>query len=232
MLSGTLAEGFTDLTISQNITSNQIQSMKKKYLFSLILPVTISLFSASLLGQPARSENSFDLLEIHGLKGWKVPRGNEITKWYEVTNNILKLRSGPNKKGSILWTEKNYQDFELNLEFRFVDGTIDSGIHLRNSDQIQIGISGSLKRDMTCSPYIPGKGYPVEAKNVAKLLKTKDWNQMKIRAVGPKYTTWLQGKEMMNYESDSAKTEGPIGIQLHGNRNMKIDFRNVTVREL
>ena len=55
---------------------------------------------------------------------------------------------------------------------------------------------------------------------------------MKIRAVGPKYTTWLQGKEVMNYESGSAKKEGPIGIQLHGNRNMKIDFRNVTVSEL
>lgn len=118
------------------------------------------------------------------------------------------------------------------MEFRFVHGTIDSGIHLRNSDQIQIGISGSLKRDMTCSPYIPGKGYPVEASNVAKLLKAKDWNKLKIRAIGPKYTTWLQGKEVMNYESDSAKKEGPIGIQLHGNRNMKIDFRNIMVKEL
>ena len=147
-------------------------------------------------------------------------------------DGILKLRSGPKKKGSVLWTEKDYQDFELNLEFRFVDGTIDSGIHLRNSDQIQIGISGSLKRDMTCSPYIPGKGYPVEAKNVKKLLQAKEWNQIKIRAVGPKYTTWLQGKEVMNYESSSAVKMGPIGIQLHGNRNMKIDFRSVSIKEL
>ena len=64
------------------------------------------------------------------------------------------------------WTEKEYKNFEMELGFRFIDGTIDSCIHLRNSDQIQIGISGSLKRDMTCSPYIPGKGYPVEAKNI------------------------------------------------------------------
>ena len=160
--------------------------MSKNCLFSLIVPVTLSLFATSLTGQPERSERSFDLLETDSLKGWIVPKGNEITKWYEVTNNILKLRSGPKKKGSVLWTEKNFEDFELNLEFRFVDGTIDSGIHLRNSDQIQIGISGSLKRDMTCSPYIPGRGYPIEAKNVAKFLKAKDWNKMKILAVGPK----------------------------------------------
>ena len=142
------------------------------------------------------------------------------------------MRSGPKKKGSVLWTERDYADFELDLEFRFVDGIIDSGIHLRNSDQIQIGISGSLKRDMTCSPYIPGKGYPVEAKKVSQLLKEKDWNRMRIRAVGPKYTTWLQGQEVMNYESGSAKEKGPIGIQLHGNRDMKIDFRKLTLREL
>ena len=55
---------------------------------------------------------------------------------------------------------------------------------------------------------------------------------MKIRAVGPKYTVWLQGQEVMNYESGSAKKEGPIGIQLHGNRSMKIDFRNLSINEI
>ena len=56
-----------------------------------------------------------------------------------------KIKKWAQEKGSVLWTEKEYQNFEVNLGFRFVDGTIDSGIHLRNSDQIQIGISGSLK---------------------------------------------------------------------------------------
>ena len=36
----------------------------------------------------------------------------------------------------------------------------------------------------------------------------------------------------MNYESSSAKPEGPIGIQLHGNRNMGIDYRNLSLKEL
>ncbi len=192
-----------------------------------ILPLLLLL----LLAVPLSAKSS-SLLNDEDLTGWKIPKGNDQAGWYKVRDGILKLRSGPKKKGSVLWTEKDYQDFELNLEFRFVDGTIDSGIHLRNSDQIQIGISGSLKRDMTCSPYIPGKGYPVEAKNVKKLLQAKEWNQIKIRAVGPKYTTWLQGKEVMNYESSSAVKMGPIGIQLHGNRNMKIDFRSVSIKEL
>ena len=36
----------------------------------------------------------------------------------------------------------------------------------------------------------------------------------------------------MNYKSGSAIEKGPIGIQLHGNRDMKIDFRKLTLREL
>ena len=206
--------------------------MKKNTRLAISTLSVLCLLSSSLLGKKDISKESSDLLGKHGLKGWKVPKGNEASKWYQATNNILEVRSGPKKKGSVLWTKKEYQDFEVSLEFRFIDGIIDSGIHLRNSDQIQIGISGSLKRDMTCSPYIPGKGYPVEAKNIKKLLKPKDWNQMRIRAVGQNYTVWLQEEEVMKYKSSSAKEKGPIGIQLHGSRNMKIDFQDILVKEL
>ena len=206
--------------------------MKKNTRLAISTLSVLCLLSSSLLGKKDISKESSDLLGKHGLKGWKVPEGNEASKWYQVTNDILEVRSGSKKKGSVLWTKKEYQDFEVSLEFRFIDGIIDSGIHLRNSDQIQIGISGSLKRDMTCSPYIPGKGYPVEAKNIKKLLKPKDWNQMRIRAVGQNYTVWLQGEEVMKYKSSSAKEKGPIGIQLHGSRNMKIDFKDILVKEL
>ncbi len=182
----------------------------------------------------AAKENPQKLKSILGddLSGWKVPAGNDKANWYTVKDGVLVIQSGPKKKGSVLWTEKKFKDFIVELDFRFGEGTVDSGVHVRNRDQIQIGISGSLKRDMTCSPYIPGKGYPVEAKNIKKLLKAKDWNTMRIRAVGKKYTVWLQGEEVMNYESSSAIEEGPIGIQLHGNRNMGIDYRNIKVTEL
>ena len=206
--------------------------MKKNTRLAISTLSVLCLLSSSLLGKKDISKESSDLLGKHGLKGWKVPKGNEASKWYQATNNILEVRSGSKKKGSVLWTKKEYQDFEVSLGFRFIEGTIDSGIHLRNSDQIQIGISGSLKRDMTCSPYIPGKGYPVEAKNIKKLLKPKDWNQMRIRAVGQNYTVWLQEEEVMKYKSSSAKEKGPIGIQLHGSRNMKIDFQDILVKEL
>ena len=189
-------------------------------------------YQFNYLSPAEKTVNTTNLFNGRNLKGWNVPIGNEENGWYKPVGGILQLRSGPKKKGSVLWTKKEYTDFVLDLEFRFVEGIIDSGIHLRNKDQIQIGISGSLKRDMTGSPYIPGKGYPVEAKSIAQLLRKNEWNQMKIRAIGSKYTVWLQEEEVMSYESTSAKKIGPIGIQLHGNRNMAIDFKNIEIREI
>ena len=76
------------------------------------------------------------------------------------------------------------------------------------------------------------RGYPVEEKKIQNLLKSKGGKRRKIREVGPKYTVWLQGQEVMYYESGSAKKEGPVGIQLYGNRSMKIDFRNLSINEI
>ena len=166
------------------------------------------------------------------LSGWEVPDGNDEAGWYKAVEGVLKIQSGPKKKGSILWSKKKYRNFVMEFEFRMGEGRVDSGMHVRTKDQIQIGISGSLNRDMTCSPYIPGKGYPVEAKNIKKLLRPKDWNTMRIQAIGKEYTVWLQGEKVMTYKSDSAIDEGPIGIQLHGGRNMAIDYRKLKLAEL
>ena len=164
------------------------------------------------------------------LTGWNVPDNNI---WFTVKDGVLKLENGPQKKGQTLWTSDEYENFEMEFDFKMGKGTVDSGVYVRNSrEQIQIGISGSLKRDMTGSPYISGKGYPVEAKGVKELLKLDDWNTMKICAEGKKYTVWLGGERIMTYESDSAIKKGKIGIQLHGNRVMSIEYRNLKARSL
>ncbi|MEM6841660.1 MAG: DUF1080 domain-containing protein [Bacteroidota bacterium] len=164
------------------------------------------------------------------LKGWVEPENNI---WWSVEDGILKVKSGPDQTGSILWTEQEYEDFVVQADFKMGEGTVDSGIFLRHdSQQIQIGESGSLKRDMTASPYIPGKKYPVEAEGVADLLKIDDWNTIRARAIGSKYTVWLNGQEVMNYTSDNATERGPIGIQLHPNRDMSIEYRNIMAAEL
>ena len=164
------------------------------------------------------------------LKGWKAPENNV---WWSASKGILFVKSTPEKKGSILWTEKNYENFVFQADFLMGDGVVDSGIFLRSeNDQIQIGISGSLKRDLTGSPYIPKLRYPVEATAAKEVLKPKDWNTMKIRVVGKTYMVWLNGVEVMNYTSESIPASGPIGIQLHPGNEMSISYKNIVVAKL
>ena len=163
------------------------------------------------------------------LDGWKVEGG----EYWTVEDGVLTGESDDKKKNSLLWTEKEYTDFTLEAEFRF-EGHVDSGFFLRNAnDQIQIGISGSLKRDMTGSPYIASKGkYPEEAEGVAKLLKEGEWNNMKITAKGKTYTVELNGRKVLEYESDTATEKGPVGLQVHPGLMMKIEFRDLKIEEL
>ncbi|WP_367874422.1 DUF1080 domain-containing protein [Luteolibacter sp. Populi] len=161
-----------------------------------------------------------------GLEGWNV---KGATYW-TAADGVLKGESDDKKQGSILWTDKSYKDFTVELEFRF-SGDVDSGVFLRGeADQIQIGTSRSKKRDMTASPYIgPKSGYPQEAAGVKELLKEGDWNKMKIVAKGGTYTVSLNGKQVVEYVSDTAKESGPLGLQIHPGVKMKIEFKNVTV---
>jgi hypothetical protein len=164
------------------------------------------------------------------LDGWVAPEGNI---WWKAEKGILTAKSGPDKKGSILWTSGDYSDFIIQLDFKFGEGTIDSGIFIRTEkQQIQIGESGSLKRDMTGSPYIPGKGYPAEAEKVKEILKMDSWNTMKVKAVGGLYTIWLNGEQVLAYDSDTAIEKGPVGLQLHPGRDMEIEFKNIKFAEL
>jgi hypothetical protein len=161
------------------------------------------------------------------LAGWEV----KGAPYWKAVDGVLVGQSDAAKKPSILWTKAEFGDFVLRTEFRF-EGDIDSGIFLRReNEQIQIGVSRSLKRDMTGSPYIGSKGtYPVEAKGVKDLLKPGAWNRLEIGVEGATYTVKVNGREVLEYESDTAKEEkGPIGLQIHAGVEMKIEFRGLEV---
>ena len=178
----------------------------------------------------AKMETIFD---GDDLDHWQIPKDNV---WWTMDKGSLWAKSDKEQKGSILWTKENYKDFIVQMDFKFGEGTVDSGIFMRGDDernpQIQIGESGSLKRDMTASPYVPKSGYPVEAKGIEALLKMNDWNTIRAKAIGNTYSVWLNGKEVMQYILVDANLEGPIGIQLHPNREMTIQFKNILVTRL
>jgi hypothetical protein len=192
-----------------------------------------SLFAAATLHAAPQA-----IFDGKSLEGWKVEGG----PYWTIKESVLIGESDDSehkKKGSNLWTTKEYKDFTIEFEFRYTsknvtDERVDSGVFIRNSsDQIQIGVSGSKKIDLTGSPYIGAKkGYPIQAEGVAEVLKTGDWNKMKITAKGPVYTVEINGRKVSEYTSESASEKGPIGLQVHGGTLMKVEFRNMFVQEL
>lgn len=200
-----------------------------KHIFFLIF---IGVITTNCFGQATETEMTM-IFDGDDLEYWQIPENNV---WWSMDAGTLWAKSDPDKTGSILWTKKKYKDFVVQIDFKFGEGTVDSGIFMRGDDernaQIQIGESGSLKRDMTASPYVPKQGYPVEAEGIKELLKINDWNTIKAMAVGNTYKVWLNGTEVVNYTLEEANLEGPIGIQLHPNREMSIQFKNILVARL
>lgn len=196
----------------------------KRILFATLVFLA---FQSCVIAQEPKLKKIFN---GRNLNGWVLPENNHDN--WTVSDGILHVKSDTSKKGSNLWTEKKYTNFIISAEFIMLDGTVDSGIFLRSeNDQIQIGISGSLKRDLTASPYLPKLKYPVEAK-VETILKPKEWNTMKIKVVDKTYTVWLNGVEVMTYTSESIPANGPVGLQLHPGNVMSIDYRNILLAEL
>ena len=141
------------------------------------------------------------------------------------------------KKGNMLYTEKSYQDVVIECEVRF-NGEIDSGIMVRKDAagkkdiQMQIGVSRSLKKDMTGAFYV-GK-YPEAgwAPKVAALWKNGEWNKVRLQAKGDTYTVWINGEQVSNYVDAAYPQAGPVGLQVHGNVKMKVEYRNISIGEI
>lgn len=168
------------------------------------------------------------------LDGWKI-YGTE--KWY-VEDGELICESGPDKGYGYLATEKNYKDFEINLEF-FLLANGNSGVFIRSTIegtkiagwQAEVEPAGAESGGIYES-Y--GRGWliqPDESKRNAQ--KKGEWNKMKIRCVGDKVTTWINGTEMVTITDEKiGKATGSIALQIHDGGGIKVKWRNLNVEEL
>jgi hypothetical protein len=173
--------------------------------------------------EPAIPESLPSIFNGRDLAGWQVP---PEPSW-RVEDGVIVGASNADMKGSMLYTEKEYGDVVFETDVRF-SGEIDSGIIVRRPElQVQIGVSRSLKRDMTCSFYTGS--YPEEARaaQATELLKANDWNRIRVAARGDTFTVWLNGRQVSRYRSDAYRRPGPIGLQIHSNVVMKVEFRNL-----
>jgi hypothetical protein len=198
----------------------------KKIFLSIFVMILLSGFTAPLKKQP--------LFNGKDLTGWKI-YGTE--KWY-VEKGLLICESGPDKQYGYLATEKFYKNFDLTLEFlQVADGN--SGVFFRST------IEGTKIAGWQCE-VAPrghdtggiyesyGRGWlkQIDEDN-ENILKPGEWNTMRIRVVGDRVQTWLNGQLMVDLSDEKiGKANGSIALQIHEGGGIKVEWRNLLIEEL
>ena len=168
------------------------------------------------------------------LDGWTI-HGTEL--WY-VEDGLLVCESGPDKAYGYLSTGKYYDDFELTLEFK-QEANGNSGVFIRSSVegtkvsgwQVEVAPPGSDTGGVYES-Y--GRGWLIKPdKSKDSALKMGEWNEMKIRVVGDKITTWLNGTPMIELEDEKiGNGKGSVALQIHDGGGIKVRWRNLMLTSL
>ena len=168
------------------------------------------------------------------LDGWTI-YGTE--KWY-VEDGLLICESGPDEGYGYLATNESFKDFELTVEFKQgADGN--SGVFFRSfiegtkitGWQAEVAPPGSDTGGIYES-Y--GRGWLIKPDpEKDKALKFGEWNEMKIKAVGDKITTWLNGTKMITLKDEKiGDAEGSIALQIHDGGGIKVLWRNLEIKKL
>jgi len=181
--------------------------------------------------------------------------GKSLANWQRIgqKKDIWSVADGTlvmgGEGGGWLATPTDYADFELVLEFQLSSDS-NSGVYLRapadathisrTGMEIQILDDFHAKYAKVQPWQRTGSIYHVAAAKTGHLKPAGEWNEMKIRAVGPHVTISLNGATIVDDMIDKhpelnaehtglARKSGRIGLQSH---NGVVKFRNVRVRDL
>lgn len=167
-------------------------------------------------------------------------KSEDAAEFWRVEKGVLIGENNAALKGHYLWTQKEYSDFVIEFDVRWKTTTprgVDTGLEMRKPKlQLQLGVSGSLRVDMSGSFYTGGKpAYPEEgqAKDARKLMKPEgEWNTFRIQAKGNTFTCWINGIKASEYTNPKFSGAAPLGLQIHSGAVMKCEYRNVRIAEL
>ncbi len=224
--------------------SKSLQKIACFFALSVLVVVAIALLAGSLTAEDGKSkantEGWIELFNGKDLQGWKTT-GNWFPK-----DGVLAIVPRPGEQGwqrysAYLWHEKQFGDFELDLEFKLPQGG-NSGVFFRVGDVknpvdtgLEVQILDSLgKPDDQLTHHDNGGVIRTAApsKNASK--PAGEWSRMVITAKGQHLQVKLNGEKVIDIQLDQAESEGnpltgPIGLQDHG---LPLWFRNIRIREL
>ena len=201
--------------------------MNKYYLIIVIIFMAISC-------SKTKKPEAISLFNGENLDGWII-YGTE--KWY-VEDGELICESGPDKDYGYLGTNKYFDDFILELDFKQEDNG-NSGVFFRSTVdgvkvkgwQVEVAPPGYHSGGIYES-Y--GRGWlikPDQSKD--SIVKMGEWNKMKIKVYGDEVTTWINENQMIKIkDSIIGLGKGGVALQIHDGGGIKVKWKNINLTKL
>jgi hypothetical protein len=185
-------------------------------------PTAALLLASATLAQADDKEKFVSLFDGKTLDGWHVMNKAK----FEARDGVIQLRGG----SGWLRSDKEYEDFVLTLEVRWLKPRQDSGIFLRASKEG--GNWPDRRYEVQCenSPRVAmlfGAKYKLDKDKAAKALKgVNEWHVFEIKCAGSSCEVKLNG-ELVCTSDDLKRSKGYVGLQGEGGH---LDFRNVRIK--
>jgi hypothetical protein len=204
------------------------------------------------------ADQKVELFNGKDLTGWTKRGGNGS---YKVEDGEIVGRSASNTTNTFLCTDKEFGDFEMELDFK-IDPTqniFNSGVQVRShrrpeGDQervygYQVEIDTKKDRPWTGGIYFEGGSKDKDGEWIRKgqwlndLEKNKaaqkerhlgEWNHLKIVAKGHRIQTWINGVPAADFTETDEKAFSPkgfIALQVHAVGKLT-DSREVRFRNI
>ncbi|QDT24559.1 family 16 glycoside hydrolase [Gimesia chilikensis] len=192
--------------------------------------------------QAAQEEQALGFQPLYDGKTFNGWHGNEEIFRIEDGEIVAGSLTEKVKQNEFLRSDKEYEDFELILEFKLLGEKTNAGVQIRTAEipddhevsgfqaDLGTGYWGCLYDESRRRKILAGP--PKEIRDLP--VRMNDWNTYRIRCQGPRIQLWINGVQTVDYvEADpQIPLKGIIALQIHGNLVNQVHYRNMRLREL
>ncbi len=227
-----------------------MQFLKNSIVTVVAATVVLSSFNV------AAADDWKPLFNGKNLDGW-VQHGGKAA--YRIDGNAIVGTTAPNTPNSFLCTEKDYGDFELEIQFK-VDSRMNSGVQFRSvRSETPLVYDFNGKEYKVKADVVHGYQYEIDPSDrkwtagvfdesrrgwlfnlkenpeAGAAFKKNEWNQLRLLVQGDHIQTWINGVAAADFHDDLTPN-GFIALQVHGvgdkKEPMEIRWRDIRLKAL
>ncbi|MBE2213468.1 MAG: DUF1080 domain-containing protein [Opitutaceae bacterium] len=175
--------------------------------------------------------------------GWQpLWDGTSLAGWHVIGKGDWKVESGAihgtHAKGDSefghLVSDRTYGDFTVRLKFKCLSGN--SGFYFRIEETGFSGVSGfqaeiDPTKDVGGLYETNGRQWVSQPtpEQVATWFKPGEWNEMTVSARGGHIVVHINGKKSAELLDDPGRREGRLALQLHGDHDGNVWFKDIEI---